>query len=89
MELGAFRSALDAWLDEHDAELTPTPGAAESLDDQMAHLALVKRLTYEAGWMRWGWPDTGRRARAGPRCCAPTWARRSPRGTWSSRASTR
>ena len=56
MELAAFRSALDAWLDEHEAELTPTPGAAESLDDQMDHLALVKRLTYEAGWMRWGWP---------------------------------
>ncbi len=63
MELAAFRSALDAWLDEHEAELTPTPGAAESLDDQMDHLAMVKRLTYEAGWMRWGWPDAGRRAR--------------------------
>ena len=22
----------------------------------MAQLAKVKRLTYEAGWMRWGWP---------------------------------
>src|SRR3546814_6528486 len=23
----------------------------------MAHLDEVKRLTYEAGWMRWGWPE--------------------------------
>ena len=24
----------------------------------MAHLSKVKRLTYDAGWMRWGWPET-------------------------------
>src|SRR5215213_1993670 len=23
----------------------------------MAHLSHVKRLTYDAGWMRWGWPE--------------------------------
>src|SRR5262245_41274265 len=23
----------------------------------MAHLSLVKRATYDAGWMRWGWPE--------------------------------
>jgi alkylation response protein AidB-like acyl-CoA dehydrogenase len=23
----------------------------------MDHLATVRRLTYEAGWMRWGWPE--------------------------------
>ena len=23
----------------------------------MAQLAKVKRLTYDAGWMRWGWPE--------------------------------
>ena len=57
MDLEEFRPALDAWLDEHGTELTPPPGAAETLDDQMDHLARVKRLTYEAGWMRWGWPE--------------------------------
>jgi alkylation response protein AidB-like acyl-CoA dehydrogenase len=57
MELGEFRSALDAWLDEHQADLTPPTGTLETLDDQMDHLATVKRLTYEAGWMRWGWPE--------------------------------
>ncbi len=57
MELPEFRSSLDAWLDEHLAVLTPGPGAVETLDDQMDHLALVKRLTYDAGWMRWGWPE--------------------------------
>ncbi len=57
MELPEFRSGLDSWLGEHEAELRPTPGATETLDHQMDHLSRVKRLTYEAGWMRWGWPE--------------------------------
>ncbi len=62
MELAEFRVSLDAWLEQHDADLVPERGdgsglgAAETLDDQMAQLAKVKRLAYEAGWMRWGWP---------------------------------
>jgi alkylation response protein AidB-like acyl-CoA dehydrogenase len=57
MELDEFRASLDAWLDAHEAGLRPRVGSAETLDDQMRHLATVKRLTYEAGWMRWGWPE--------------------------------
>jgi alkylation response protein AidB-like acyl-CoA dehydrogenase len=56
MELDEFRASLDAWLDRHDEELRAAPGTDRTLDGQMAHLAEVKRLTYEAGWMRWGWP---------------------------------
>lgn len=55
MELDEFRTDLDRWLDEHRAELTTAAGA--SLDDEMAHLSTVKRLAYDAGWMRWGWPE--------------------------------
>ena len=55
MNLAEFRPALDAWLDAHAEELTP-PSGARSLDDQMAHLSHVKRLAYDAAWMRWGWP---------------------------------
>ena len=54
MELDEFRASLDVWLDRHDADLRDGSPAA-TLDGQMAHLAKVKRLTYEAGWMRWGW----------------------------------
>jgi len=57
MELDEFRTSLDAWLDQHAAVLTPDPLATETLDGQMAHLSVVKRHTYEAGWMRWGWPQ--------------------------------
>ena len=55
--LDEFRSSLDAWLDEHDDELRPTYEGSGTLDQQMAHLAKVKRATYDAGWMRHGWPE--------------------------------
>jgi alkylation response protein AidB-like acyl-CoA dehydrogenase len=57
MELAQFRRSLDAWLDHHRAALTPDSVTNETLDGQMAHLSKVKGLAYEAGWMRWGWPQ--------------------------------
>lgn len=57
MNLDEFRIGLDAWLDEHLGELTPGYDGAGTLDQQMAHLATVKRLTFDAGWMRHGWPE--------------------------------
>jgi alkylation response protein AidB-like acyl-CoA dehydrogenase len=50
-----FRTALRAWLDEND--LTPPPGD-DSLDaHQTQHLRVLKAL-YDAGWMRYGWPES-------------------------------
>ena len=57
MDLREFRASLDAWLDEEAGALTPDPAGRESLEGQMAHLSEVKRRTYDAGWMRWGWPE--------------------------------
>jgi alkylation response protein AidB-like acyl-CoA dehydrogenase len=57
MELDAFRSSLDGWLDGHVAALAPGHVGAGTLDENMAQLAKVKRLAYDAGWMRWGWPE--------------------------------
>lgn len=57
MDLAELRPALDAWLDEHEDELTPTHVGLGTLDQQMAHLSKVKRLTFDAGWMRHGWPE--------------------------------
>jgi alkylation response protein AidB-like acyl-CoA dehydrogenase len=56
MELEVFRTSVDGWLDEHADVLAPGAGRA-TLDDDMAQLAKVKRLAYDAGWMRWGWPE--------------------------------
>jgi alkylation response protein AidB-like acyl-CoA dehydrogenase len=57
MELHAFRKALDVWLDEHVAELAPDHVGSGTLDEQMTQIAKVKRLAFDAGWMRWGWPE--------------------------------
>ena len=53
MNVAEFRSAVRAWLDEHDL----SPGPDHSLDGQIAQLARVRRAQYEAGWMRYGWPE--------------------------------
>ena len=57
MELDAFRSSLDGWLDDNADDLAPDHPGTGTLDDQMAQLSKVKRLTFDAGWMRWGWPE--------------------------------
>ena len=58
MELDEFRASLDAWLDEHEAELRPAHEDPYDLDAEMAHLSTVKRALFDAGWMRWGWPQS-------------------------------
>jgi alkylation response protein AidB-like acyl-CoA dehydrogenase len=55
--LAEFRTGLDAWLDGHARALAPEFDGAGTLDQQMAQLANVKRLAFDAGWMRSGWPQ--------------------------------
>lgn len=50
-----FRSQFVEWLQNHD--LTPPPGD-HSLDAHHAQHSRVLRELYEAGWMRWGWPES-------------------------------
>jgi alkylation response protein AidB-like acyl-CoA dehydrogenase len=57
MELDAYRKSLDAWLDEHQEALAPQYSGSASLDDEVAQINKVKRLTYDAGWIRYGWPE--------------------------------
>jgi alkylation response protein AidB-like acyl-CoA dehydrogenase len=57
MELDEFRTSLDNWLGENADALAPSYAGIGTLDQQMEQLAKVKRLTYDAGWMQWGWPE--------------------------------
>src|SRR5438874_7523112 len=57
MELDAFRAAVDSWIDENAEALAPEGAGPTTLDQQMAQLSKVKRLAFDAGWMRWGWPE--------------------------------
>jgi alkylation response protein AidB-like acyl-CoA dehydrogenase len=56
-DIGQFRSSLDAWLEDNRDAVAPAYEGGGTLDHQMDQLAKVKRLTYEAGWMRYGWPE--------------------------------
>ena len=53
-----FRAALHAWLDAHArrarAAATRRPG---TLDEQIAQMQRVKSILFDAGWMRYGWPE--------------------------------
>src|SRR5579872_5302596 len=57
MDLGTFRPSLDRWLDDHAEALAPAHAGLGTLSEQMAQLSKVKGLAFDAGWMRWGWPD--------------------------------
>lgn len=57
MDLKEFRSKLEAWLDERADELAPPYEGSGTLDQQVAQISKVRRLAYDAGWMRWGWPE--------------------------------
>jgi alkylation response protein AidB-like acyl-CoA dehydrogenase len=57
VELDAFRKSLDDWLDANTAELAPVFAGAGTLDDRMAQIAKVRRMAFDAGWARWGWPE--------------------------------
>ena len=57
MELSAFKAAVDAWLDEHEAALACDYEGSGTLDQQMAQLRKVMKMAYDAGFMRMGWPE--------------------------------
>jgi alkylation response protein AidB-like acyl-CoA dehydrogenase len=57
VELDEFRTKLDDWLDGYADELAPDFTGPPTLDDQMAQIAKVRRLTFDAGWARYGWPE--------------------------------
>ena len=54
MKVEQFRADLQAWLGEHDL----TPGPDHSLEGHIKQLARVHSALYDAGWMRYGWPET-------------------------------
>ncbi|MEU5879197.1 acyl-CoA dehydrogenase family protein [Spirillospora sp. NPDC047279] len=57
MDLQEFRDGLDGWLDEHEPELRAEFGPDVTLDQEMEHVSKVRRMTYDAGFMRRGWPE--------------------------------
>lgn len=52
-----FRVELRAWLDANAATLAAPYAAPGTIDEHIAEMQRVKSLLYEAGWMRYGWPE--------------------------------
>ena len=55
--LADYRAELHAWLDAHHDELAPTHPPPGTLDDDIAQMQRVRSILFEAGWMRYGWPE--------------------------------
>jgi alkylation response protein AidB-like acyl-CoA dehydrogenase len=55
--MAEYRSELNAWLDAHHDDLKPGYTAPGTLDEQVAQMQRVKALLFDAGWMRYGWPE--------------------------------
>ena len=57
MDIVDFRRELIAWLDEHHDEVAPPYDPPGTLDEQVAQMQRVKAILFDAGWMRYGWPE--------------------------------
>jgi len=57
IDLGAYRAALQRWLDAHQDEVAPRHAPPGTLDERMAQMQRVKSILFEAGWMQLGWPQ--------------------------------
>ncbi len=57
-DLPTFRRDLIAWLDAHDDTLRPSFVGFGSLDLQFEQFIKVKRALFDAGWGRYGWPES-------------------------------
>ena len=55
--LAAYRVELRAWLDANLENLVPRYDPPGTLDDHIAQMQRVKSILFEAGWMKFGWPE--------------------------------
>jgi alkylation response protein AidB-like acyl-CoA dehydrogenase len=56
-DMAEYRTELHAWLDAHASELAPQYASPGTLDEQIAQMQRVKSILFDAGWMRYGWPE--------------------------------
>jgi alkylation response protein AidB-like acyl-CoA dehydrogenase len=52
-----FRAALRSWVDAHREELAARHAPPGTLDERVAQMQRVKSILFDAGWMRYGWPE--------------------------------
>src|SRR5947207_852073 len=57
MALVMFRAEFGRWLADHAADLDRFRHLPTDLDGQFAVLGELQRILFDAGWLRWGWPE--------------------------------
>jgi alkylation response protein AidB-like acyl-CoA dehydrogenase len=57
MDLATFRAEFGQWMTEHAADLDRFRQLPTDLDGQLSVLGDLQRLLFDAGWLRWGWPE--------------------------------
>lgn len=57
MELTAFRDDLAGWLDHNSSDLFFGHPFDADVGAQIRRQKSVQRTLWDAGWMRWGWPE--------------------------------
>jgi alkylation response protein AidB-like acyl-CoA dehydrogenase len=57
MDLATFRVEFGRWMADHGADLDRFRRLPNDLDAQFAVLGDLQRLLFDAGWLRWGWPE--------------------------------
>ena len=57
MDLVTFRAEFGRWLSDHAGDLDRFRHLPSDLDAQFVLLGELQRMLYDAGWLRWGWPE--------------------------------
>jgi alkylation response protein AidB-like acyl-CoA dehydrogenase len=58
VQAAEFRNAVVSWIDDHGGqELGLSPELSGSIDAVLGHQRRVQRMLFDAGLMRWGWPE--------------------------------
>jgi alkylation response protein AidB-like acyl-CoA dehydrogenase len=57
MDLATFRAEFGRWVTDHAGDLDRFQHLPTDLDGQLCVLGDLQRLLFDAGWLRWGWPE--------------------------------
>ena len=56
-DLARYRAELRAWLDAHHDEVALDSEPPATLDGRIAQMQHAKKVLFDAGWMKYGWPE--------------------------------
>lgn len=58
MQLADFRRAVRSWIGAEEENLVLSTSSSGSVAVMLAHQRRIQRMLFDAGLMRWGWPES-------------------------------